>query len=157
MWLAATRAMTQDFCLAATLFAYGQTASGKTHTIMGDKDEPGIIPLALSGIFHYMDTQVWLLLQCFEVYSYNILVMVCFLQSGHREFILRCSYLEIYNEVSLTSSYLLSWVCMGSSYKLYVCFQGLTDLLDVHPGAKTLTMREDRQVWLYTYTQVAVL
>jgi centromeric protein E len=35
----------------ATIFAYGQTSSGKTHTMMGNPDQPGIIPLALSEIF----------------------------------------------------------------------------------------------------------
>lgn len=108
MWLVATREMTQSSCLAATLFAYGQTASGKTHTIMGNNDEPGMIPLALSDIFHYMETEVWLQLQCYEVYIHSILVMFCFLQSAHREFILRCAYLEIYNEVSLISTIPLS-------------------------------------------------
>ena len=34
-----------------TIFAYGQTSSGKTHTMMGNPDQPGIIPLALSEIF----------------------------------------------------------------------------------------------------------
>eukprot|EP00929_Paragymnodinium_shiwhaense_P032777 TRINITY_DN18121_c0_g1_i1.p1 TRINITY_DN18121_c0_g1~~TRINITY_DN18121_c0_g1_i1.p1 ORF type:complete len:1038 (+),score=221.48 TRINITY_DN18121_c0_g1_i1:141-3254(+) len=35
-----------------TIFAYGQTASGKTHTIVGDPDtNPGIIPLSVSDIF----------------------------------------------------------------------------------------------------------
>ena len=29
-----------------TVFAYGQTASGKTHTMQGTAAEPGIIPLA---------------------------------------------------------------------------------------------------------------
>lgn len=64
--------MTQFSCLAATLFAYGQTASGKTHTIMGANDEPGMIPLALSDIFHYMETQVWHQLWCYEVYSNDL-------------------------------------------------------------------------------------
>jgi centromeric protein E len=64
-----------------TIFAYGQTASGKTHTMMGSRGEdgqPGVIPLALASIFHYMEDQ-----------------------SSHREFILRCSYLELYNEVNI--------------------------------------------------------
>ena len=29
------------------LFAYGITNAGKTHTIMGTKDQPGLLPLAL--------------------------------------------------------------------------------------------------------------
>lgn len=35
-----------------TLFAYGQTASGKTHTIMGDNKEMGILPLAIADVFN---------------------------------------------------------------------------------------------------------
>ena len=31
----------------STVFAYGQTSSGKTHTMKGTADEPGIIPLAV--------------------------------------------------------------------------------------------------------------
>ena len=43
-----------------TLFAYGQTASGKTHTIMGDESEPGIVPLAIQDIFnHINEVQEW--------------------------------------------------------------------------------------------------
>lgn len=34
-----------------TLLAYGQTASGKTHTIMGDPSDEGIIPRALRDLF----------------------------------------------------------------------------------------------------------
>ncbi len=30
-----------------TVFAYGQTSSGKTHTMMGVPEEPGIVPLAV--------------------------------------------------------------------------------------------------------------
>ena len=34
-----------------TIFAYGQTSSGKTHTMMGSPREPGVIQLALDEIF----------------------------------------------------------------------------------------------------------
>lgn len=36
------------------VFAYGQTASGKTYTLMGSEDEPGIIPRALKDVFGYI-------------------------------------------------------------------------------------------------------
>ncbi|XP_010418541.1 PREDICTED: kinesin-like protein KIN-7O [Camelina sativa] len=57
-----------------TVFAYGQTNSGKTHTMRGSPIEPGVIPLAVHDLFDtiYQDTS--------------------------REFLLRMSYLEIYNE-----------------------------------------------------------
>ncbi|KDQ51297.1 hypothetical protein JAAARDRAFT_41369 [Jaapia argillacea MUCL 33604] len=58
----------------AVVFAYGQTASGKTFTLSGTEDEPGIIPLALKDVFAYIR------------------------RTPTREYLLRCSYLEIYNE-----------------------------------------------------------
>lgn len=36
------------------VFAYGQTASGKTFTLMGSEDEPGITPRALKDVFGYI-------------------------------------------------------------------------------------------------------
>ena len=58
-----------------TVFAYGQTSSGKTHTMHGEMDtEPGIVPLAVQDVFDSIE-------KCPE-----------------REFRVRVSYLEIYNE-----------------------------------------------------------
>ncbi|KYN37073.1 Centromere-associated protein E [Trachymyrmex septentrionalis] len=57
-----------------TVFAYGQTSSGKTYTMMGTSEEPGIVPLAVEHMFDAIT---------------NI---------PGREFLLRVSYLEIYNE-----------------------------------------------------------
>ncbi|THH28271.1 hypothetical protein EUX98_g5913 [Antrodiella citrinella] len=58
----------------SVIFAYGQTASGKTFTLTGDEDQPGIIPRAMKDIFSYIR------------------------RTPTREYLLRCSYLEIYNE-----------------------------------------------------------
>ena len=57
-----------------TLFAYGQTSSGKTYTMSGTEDSPGIIPYALDEVFNFIS------------------------KSQNREFLLRVSYMEIYNE-----------------------------------------------------------
>ncbi|XP_034298093.1 centromere-associated protein E isoform X1 [Pantherophis guttatus] len=57
-----------------TIFAYGQTASGKTHTILGTKDGPGILPMAINDVFN----------------------TICSIPD--REFLLRISYMEIHNE-----------------------------------------------------------
>lgn len=57
-----------------TIFAYGQTASGKTHTILGYGNEPGVIPLAIQQIFDTIG------------------------ENKDRVYLLRASYLEIYNE-----------------------------------------------------------
>ncbi|XP_018439373.2 kinesin-like protein KIN-7M, chloroplastic isoform X2 [Raphanus sativus] len=77
-----------------TVFAYGVTSSGKTHTMHGDQDFPGIIPLAIKDVFSIIQ------------------------ETTGREFLLRVSYLEIYNEV-------------------------INDLLD--PTGQNLRIREDSQ------------
>ncbi|KZV67173.1 kinesin-domain-containing protein [Peniophora sp. CONT] len=58
----------------AVCFAYGQTASGKTFTLSGDDEQPGIIPRALKDVFAHIR------------------------RTPSREYLLRVSYLEIYNE-----------------------------------------------------------
>ncbi|KAL2469337.1 Kinesin motor family protein [Forsythia ovata] len=77
-----------------TVFAYGVTSSGKTHTMHGDQNCPGIIPLAIKDVFSIIQ------------------------DTPGREFLLRVSYLEIYNEV-------------------------INDLLD--PTGQHLRVREDAQ------------
>ncbi|XP_073139566.1 kinesin-like protein KIN-7D, mitochondrial isoform X2 [Henckelia pumila] len=77
-----------------TVFAYGVTSSGKTHTMHGDQSSPGIIPLAIKDVFSIIQ------------------------DTPGREFLLRVSYLEIYNEV-------------------------INDLLD--PTGQNLRVREDAQ------------
>ncbi|KAJ0981199.1 hypothetical protein J5N97_009454 [Dioscorea zingiberensis] len=58
-----------------TIFAYGVTSSGKTHTMHGDQRSPGVIPLAVKDAFSIIQ------------------------ETPSREFLLRLSYIEIYNEV----------------------------------------------------------
>ncbi|KAL2460089.1 Kinesin motor family protein [Abeliophyllum distichum] len=77
-----------------TVFAYGVTSSGKTHTMHGDQNSPGIIPLAIKDVFSIIQ------------------------DTPGCEFLLRVSYLEIYNEV-------------------------INDLLD--PTGQNLRVREDAQ------------
>ncbi|KAJ8563617.1 hypothetical protein K7X08_032069 [Anisodus acutangulus] len=77
-----------------TVFAYGVTSSGKTHTMHGEQKSPGIIPLAVKDVFGIIQ------------------------ETPQREFLLRVSYLEIYNEV-------------------------INDLLD--PTGQNLRVREDSQ------------
>ncbi|XP_024391200.1 kinesin-like protein KIN-7C, mitochondrial isoform X2 [Physcomitrium patens] len=81
-----------------TVFAYGVTSSGKTHTMHGDQKSPGIIPLAVKDVFSIIQ------------------------ETPSREFLLRVSYLEIYNEV-------------------------INDLLD--PIGQNLRVREDGQAGTY--------
>lgn len=57
------------------VLAYGQTATGKTHTMTGTVDEPGFIPLSVRECFHHLQTVG---------------------RTG--EYLLRVSYLEVYKE-----------------------------------------------------------
>ena len=62
-----------------TIFAYGQTGCGKSYSMMGKKDDPdlrGIIPNAFEHIFGYIDQE----------------------ENPDKKYLVRCSYLEIYNE-----------------------------------------------------------
>ncbi|KPM04889.1 kinesin-like protein KIF3C-like protein [Sarcoptes scabiei] len=57
-----------------TIFAYGQTGTGKTYTMEGTADDPGIIPRSFIHIFSHISN------------------------SSHKQFLVRSSYLEIYQE-----------------------------------------------------------
>ncbi|TKA79912.1 hypothetical protein B0A49_00988 [Cryomyces minteri] len=57
-----------------TVFAYGMTGTGKTFSMQGTATSPGVIPLAITDIFSFIR------------------------ENPRREFLLRVSYLEIYNE-----------------------------------------------------------
>uniref|UniRef100_A0A1I8BM34 Kinesin motor domain-containing protein n=1 Tax=Meloidogyne hapla TaxID=6305 RepID=A0A1I8BM34_MELHA len=62
-----------------TIFAYGQTSSGKTHTmegVIGESDKQGIIPRIINDIFNHI----------FNLDDENL------------EFHIKVSYFEIYNE-----------------------------------------------------------
>lgn len=72
----AIRANIQQFCAGfnGTIFVYGQTASGKTHTMSGTKDSPGLTPLAIQQIFATMAAD------------------------SSRMYALKVAYLEVYQE-----------------------------------------------------------
>ncbi|XP_061669298.1 centromere-associated protein E isoform X2 [Syngnathoides biaculeatus] len=67
-----------------TIFAYGQTASGKTFTMMGTNHIPGVIPMAIDDVFQTIK------------------------KCPKKEFLLRVSYMEIYNE-TVTDLLVDSW------------------------------------------------
>jgi len=69
------------------IFAYGQTGSGKTYTIQGERDNPGITPLAIQEIFNIlesMNSYTWEV-SCFmvELYMYNLIDL--FRPKGNKE------------------------------------------------------------------------
>ncbi|KAK9530438.1 hypothetical protein VZT92_011938 [Zoarces viviparus] len=61
----------------SSVFAYGPTGAGKTHTMMGTSDQPGVIPRAVREVFKLVKAK-----DNNEGWDYNISM----------------SYLEIYNE-----------------------------------------------------------
>ncbi|XP_069487070.1 centromere-associated protein E isoform X2 [Ambystoma mexicanum] len=93
-----------------TIFAYGQTSSGKTYTMMGSSTSCGVIPQAIHDVFKVVK----------EIPS--------------REFLLRVSYMEIYNET-------------------------VTDLLCDDRKKKPLEIREDlnRNVYVADLTEELVV
>eukprot|EP00754_Rhynchopus_humris_P000277 Rhum_TRINITY_DN10180_c1_g1::Rhum_TRINITY_DN10180_c1_g1_i1::g.37169::m.37169/K11498/CENPE; centromeric protein E len=60
----------------ATVFAYGQTSSGKSYTMLGEGKQQGIVPLCVSSMFSTIAEQ----------------------QGSGKDFVVKCSMLEIYNE-----------------------------------------------------------
>ncbi|THU97730.1 kinesin-domain-containing protein [Dendrothele bispora CBS 962.96] len=67
--------------VTVTIFAYGVTSSGKTHTMQGTKAEPGVIPRAVRSLFlkkaEYAQYQVTLSASYMEIYkdeAYDLLV-----------------------------------------------------------------------------------
>jgi hypothetical protein len=52
MALAHTRSRSRH--VIGTIFAYGQTNSGKTYTMKGSSKNPGMIPLAIQDVFSYI-------------------------------------------------------------------------------------------------------
>ncbi|KAL6507467.1 Kinesin-like protein KIN-8B [Orobanche gracilis] len=62
--------------LNATVFAYGSTGSGKTYTMVGTRDDPGLMVLSLNTIFDLIEKD-----------------------NTSDDFEVTCSYLEVYNEV----------------------------------------------------------
>ncbi|XP_016296408.1 kinesin-like protein KIF22 [Sinocyclocheilus anshuiensis] len=62
----------------ASVFAYGPTGAGKTHTMLGSQEQPGIIPRAVKEVFKLVDVQEK--------------------EQDGWEYSVGMSYLEIYNE-----------------------------------------------------------
>lgn len=86
-----------------TAFAYGQTSSGKTYTMNGWEKDPGIIPRAVEEVFRKIQ-MVSIAKRVVEVDLPFIFSRVMFdfeqfyPQASDREFLIRVSYMEIYNE-----------------------------------------------------------
>ena len=110
-----------DLCLLCsvegyngTIFAYGQTGAGKTHTMEGVADQPelrGIIPNSFEQIFDKVS-----------------------LALPNQEFLVRASYLEIYNEeirdlLSAVCVFIFIYFCL--SLPLYITMYHLLVIIYV--------------------------
>jgi centromeric protein E len=86
-----------------TIFAYGMTAAGKTFTMLGDKANPGILVQAINEIRNaiaevstiFRDVRQQLLTQ---QHFHPLPLRPSSLQSPDKNFLIRVSYLEIYQE-----------------------------------------------------------
>jgi len=58
-----------------TIFAYGQTASGKTYTIRGDENSQGLIPLTVNAVFEKVNDEIM-----------------------KQKFTIKIAFMELYNE-----------------------------------------------------------
>lgn len=77
----------------STVFAYGQTSSGKTYTMRGTPEDPGIISLAVQEVFALIE------------------------QTQDREFLIRVSYMEVGQASTALPTpdvlgILLPWTCI---------------------------------------------
>uniref|UniRef100_A0A8C3WHZ5 Centromere-associated protein E n=1 Tax=Catagonus wagneri TaxID=51154 RepID=A0A8C3WHZ5_9CETA len=111
-----------------TIFAYGQTASGKTYTMMGSQDYLGVIPRAIHDIFQkikkFPDREFLLRVSYMEIYNETITDLLCDTQKMKpliiREDFNRNVYVaDLTEEVVYTSEMALKWVTKGEKSRHY--------------------------------------
>ncbi|CAL8349239.1 unnamed protein product [Boreogadus saida] len=92
-----------------TIFAYGQTSSGKTFTMMGSKLVPGVIPLSMEEVFQ-------------TIQNYNETVPTCWWTTGRgsrlevREALNKNIYVaDLTEELVTCLAQALSWVFTGEN------------------------------------------
>ncbi|XP_029776761.1 centromere-associated protein E isoform X2 [Suricata suricatta] len=111
-----------------TIFAYGQTASGKTYTMMGSEDYLGVIPRAIHDIFQkikkFPDREFLLRVSYMEIYNETITDLLCDTQKVKpliiREDFNRNVYVaDLTEEVVYTSEMALKWITKGEKNRHY--------------------------------------
>ncbi|XP_025278676.1 centromere-associated protein E isoform X3 [Canis lupus dingo] len=111
-----------------TIFAYGQTASGKTYTMMGSQDYLGVIPRAIHDIFQkikkFPDREFLLRVSYMEIYNETITDLLCDTQKMKpliiREDFNRNVYVaDLTEEVVYTSDMALKWITKGEKNRHY--------------------------------------
>ncbi|XP_023387150.1 centromere-associated protein E isoform X6 [Pteropus vampyrus] len=111
-----------------TVFAYGQTASGKTYTMMGSDDYLGVIPRAIHDIFQkikkFPDREFLLRVSYMEIYNETITDLLCNTQKMKpliiREDFNRNVYVsDLTEEVVYTPEMALKWITKGEKNRHY--------------------------------------
>ncbi|XP_008579154.1 PREDICTED: centromere-associated protein E isoform X2 [Galeopterus variegatus] len=111
-----------------TIFAYGQTASGKTYTMMGSEDSLGVIPRAIHDIFQkikkFPDREFLLRVSYMEIYNETLTDLLCGTQKMKpliiREDVNRNVYVaDLTEEVVYTSEMALKWITKGEKNRHY--------------------------------------
>ncbi|XP_059327005.1 centromere-associated protein E isoform X2 [Ammospiza nelsoni] len=111
-----------------TIFAYGQTASGKTYTMMGNEDSVGIIPKAIQHVFKIIceipDREFLLRVSYMEIYNETITDLLCDNRKkkplGIREDVNRNTYVEdLIEEVVVSPEQVMEWIRKGERNRHY--------------------------------------
>nr|XP_058923429.1 centromere-associated protein E isoform X2 [Kogia breviceps] len=111
-----------------TIFAYGQTASGKTYTMSGSQDYLGVIPRAIHDIFQkikkFPDREFLLRVSYMEIYNETITDLLCDTEKMKpliiREDFNRNVYVaDLTEEVVYTSEMALKWITKGEKNRHY--------------------------------------
>ncbi|KAM4780808.1 centromere-associated protein E isoform 2-T2 [Cyanocitta cristata] len=111
-----------------TIFAYGQTASGKTYTMMGNEDSVGIIPKAIQHVFKIIceipDREFLLRVSYMEIYNETITDLLCDSRKkkplGIREDVNRNTYVEdLIEEVVVAPEQVMEWIRKGERNRHY--------------------------------------
>ncbi|XP_065693755.2 centromere-associated protein E isoform X2 [Patagioenas fasciata] len=111
-----------------TIFAYGQTASGKTYTMMGNEYSPGIIPKAIQHVFKIIceipDREFLLRVSYMEIYNETITDLLCDIRKkkplGIREDVNRNTYVEdLIEEVVVAPEQVMEWIRKGEKNRHY--------------------------------------
>lgn len=114
--------MIDIFIFLGTIFAYGQTSAGKTFTMQGNTDNPGLIPLAITYIFE-------------QLQSY-----------ASRDFTIKASYMEIYNEVITDLVHATNTNLKIHETNMREVYVGNLTEVAVENSAKALTILNDGQI-----------
>ncbi|NWW55145.1 CENPE protein, partial [Pedionomus torquatus] len=111
-----------------TIFAYGQTASGKTYTMMGNEDSVGIIPKAIQHVFKVIceipEREFLLRVSYMEIYNETITDLLCDIRKkkplGIREDVNRNTYVEdLIEEVVVAPEQVMEWIRKGEKNRHY--------------------------------------